>query len=156
LVNAEGKVGESWSGAKQSPWMDYVGTLDGETVGVTIMDHPGSKHPFWHSRDYGLHARIFSGTRFFNDKTRDGSMTRWSRGRPGDSVSGGDPPGIRSGWHCRVVRSTVGEVRQAAACVSDLRVSDWDGVSAATFKRLGNIVDRRLWRTVPNRQKTGF
>jgi hypothetical protein len=78
LVNAEGKVGEKLVWGKQSPWVDYVGTLDGETVGVTIMDHPGNpKHPtFWHSRDYGLHAaNIFGEHDFFNDKTRDGSMT---------------------------------------------------------------------------------
>lgn len=78
LVNAEGKVGEKLVWGKPSPWMDYWGELEGETIGVTFMDHPSNpKHPtFWHSRDYGLHAaNIFGEHDFFADKTRDGSIT---------------------------------------------------------------------------------
>jgi hypothetical protein len=78
LTNAEGKVGEKLVWGKQSPWVDYWGQLEGETLGVTIMDHPGNpKHPtYWHSREYGLHAaNVFGEHDFYNDKTRDGSMT---------------------------------------------------------------------------------
>jgi hypothetical protein len=78
MTNAEGKAGEKAVWGKPSPWVDYAGTLEGETVGVAILDHPSNpKHPtFWHSRDYGLFAaNIFGEHDFFNDKSRDGGMT---------------------------------------------------------------------------------
>lgn len=78
LTNAEGKVGMKEVWGKASPWNDYWGTLEGEKVGVAILDHPSNpKHPtYWHSRDYGLFAaNAFGEHDFFNDKTRDGSMT---------------------------------------------------------------------------------
>ena len=78
LVNAEGqqKMKQVW-GAR-SPWVDYSGTLEGETVGIAILDHPGNpKHPtFWHARDYGLFAaNPFGEHDFLRDKTKDGSVT---------------------------------------------------------------------------------
>ncbi|MFN7919600.1 MAG: PmoA family protein [Bryobacteraceae bacterium] len=78
MVSAEGKVGEKLIWGKRSPWVDYVGQLEGETVGVAIFDHAGNpKHPtYWHSRDYGLFAaNIFGEHDFYNDKSKDGSMT---------------------------------------------------------------------------------
>jgi len=47
---------EVWG--KPADWVDYSGTLDGEAVGIAIMDHPTSfHHPArWHARDYGLFA----------------------------------------------------------------------------------------------------
>src|SRR5687768_2150696 len=73
MVSAEGKTGEKAVWGKPSPWVDYFGQLDGETVGITIMDHPlNPKHPtHWHSRAYGLFAaNIFGEHDFYNDKTR--------------------------------------------------------------------------------------
>jgi hypothetical protein len=63
---------------KAFPWVDYSGTLDGKTVGIAILDHPGNpKSPtHWHSRDYGLFAaNIFGERDFYRDKSRDGSVT---------------------------------------------------------------------------------
>ncbi len=57
IVNAEGLTDkEAWG--KQSPWVDYVGPVDGETVGIAFMNHPSSfRFPtYWHVRTYGLFA----------------------------------------------------------------------------------------------------
>jgi methane monooxygenase PmoA-like len=78
LVNAQGGEGEVNVWGKRSEWVDYSGTLDGERVGVAMMDHPGNpRHPtYWHSRGYGLHAiNPFGVHDFLNDKTQDGSLT---------------------------------------------------------------------------------
>jgi hypothetical protein len=78
MISSTGKTGEKEVWGKAFPWVDYVGTLDGDTLGVAIFDHPANpKHPtYWHSRDYGLFAaNIFGERDFFNDKNRDGSMT---------------------------------------------------------------------------------
>jgi Methane oxygenase PmoA len=78
MISSDGKVGEKQVWGKRAPWVDYVGQLDGETMGVAILDHPTNpKHPtYWHSRDYGLFAaNIFGEHDFYNDKTKDGSMT---------------------------------------------------------------------------------
>jgi hypothetical protein len=77
MVSAEGNVGEKAVWGKRSPWVDYSGQVDGETLGVAIFDHPGNpKHPtYWHSRDYGLFAaNIFGEHDFYGDKSRDGGM----------------------------------------------------------------------------------
>lgn len=78
MVSAEGKEGEKQVWGKRSPWVDYSGQVNGETLGVAIFDHPTNpKHPtYWHSRDYGLFAaNIFGEHDFYNDKSRDGGMT---------------------------------------------------------------------------------
>ena len=70
---------------KPFPWVDYSGTVEGEKVGVAILDHPSNpKHPtHWHARDYGLFAaNIFGEHDFYNDKSRNGSLTL----EPGKSV----------------------------------------------------------------------
>jgi hypothetical protein len=57
IVNAEGiKDQAAWG--KASPWVDYTGPVEGQTVGIAILDHPDSfRHPTtWHVRDYGLFA----------------------------------------------------------------------------------------------------
>jgi hypothetical protein len=85
MTNAEGaqKMKNVWG--KPSPWVDYSGTLDGEAVGVAIFDHAQNpKHPTtWHSRDYGLFAaNAFGDHDFYNDKSKDGSLTV----QPGKSI----------------------------------------------------------------------
>ena len=78
LVNAQGSEREANVWGKQSEWVDYSGNLDGETVGVVMMDHPGNpRHPtYWHSRGYGLHSiNPFGVSDFLNDKAQNGSLT---------------------------------------------------------------------------------
>ena len=78
LVNAQGGEREANVWGKRSEWVDYSGVIDGEKLGVVIMDHPGNpRHPtYWHSRGYGLHSvNPFGVSDFLNDKTKDGSLT---------------------------------------------------------------------------------
>ena len=78
LVNAQGGEREANVWGKRSEWVDYSGELEGEKVGVVMMDHPGNpRHPtYWHSRGYGLHSiNPFGVSDFLNDKTQNGSLT---------------------------------------------------------------------------------
>lgn len=78
MINAEGLKGEKEAWGKRSPWMDYYGEVEGEKVGIAILDNPANpRHPtYWHSRAYGLFAaNIFGVKSFENDKSKDGSMT---------------------------------------------------------------------------------
>jgi len=78
LMNAQGGTREANVWGKRSEWVDYSGTLDGEPVGVVMMDHPDNpRHPtYWHSRGYGLHSiNPFGVSDFLNDKTQNGSLT---------------------------------------------------------------------------------
>ena len=57
IVNSEGQTdGQAWG--KAASWVDYHGPVDGETVGIAIMNHPSSfRYPtYWHVRTYGLFA----------------------------------------------------------------------------------------------------
>ncbi|MDQ6678427.1 MAG: PmoA family protein [Acidobacteriota bacterium] len=85
MVNAEGGRGEAECWGKRSDWMDYHGELEGEKVGIAILDHPANpRHPtYWHTRAYGLFAaNIFGVKDFTKDKSADGSMTI----NPGDTL----------------------------------------------------------------------
>ena len=78
LRNAQGGEGEANVWGKRSEWVDYSGAIDGERVGVVMMDYPGNpRHPtYWHSRGYGLHSiNPFGVSDFLNDKTQNGSLT---------------------------------------------------------------------------------
>ena len=78
LLNAQGGEREANVWGKRSEWVDYSGVLDGEKVGVVMMDHPGNpRHPtYWHSRGYGLHSiNPFGLHDFLNDAKQDGSLT---------------------------------------------------------------------------------
>jgi len=78
MVDSEGKQGEKNVWGKRANWVDYFGENKGEKIGVAILDFPENpKHPtYWHSRSYGLFAaNIFGEHDFYNDKSRNGSMT---------------------------------------------------------------------------------
>ncbi len=58
---------EAWS--KRAPWVDYYGPVEGETLGVAILNHPASfRHPTsWHVRTYGLFTANCFGSLDKND-----------------------------------------------------------------------------------------
>jgi len=58
IVNAAGGVGEAETWGKPAAWVDYFGSVEGQDLGIAIMDHPFNlRHPTpWHVRDYGLFA----------------------------------------------------------------------------------------------------
>jgi len=85
ITNADGLAGERQVWGKPSNWCDYSGVVNGEAVGIAILDHPENpRHPVrWHARGYGLFAaNPFALAAFTGDKTKDGSLTI----APGQSV----------------------------------------------------------------------
>lgn len=64
LVDSEGRVNEPEIFGKRARWLDWTATLDGEKVGVAMMDHP-SNHGYptrWTVRAMGLmFANPFAG-----------------------------------------------------------------------------------------------
>jgi hypothetical protein len=78
MVDSEGRRGEAQVWGHRASWMDYAGEIDGEKLGIAILDHPSNpRHPtYWHSRSYGLFAaNIFGLHDFLNDKAANGGMT---------------------------------------------------------------------------------
>lgn len=78
IVNADGLEGEKQLWGKPSNWCDYSGEVNGEKVGIAILDNPENpRHPVrWHARGYGLFAaNPFGLAVFTRDKSQDGSMT---------------------------------------------------------------------------------
>ena len=73
ITNAEGLTTEKQAWGKPSNWCDYSGQIQGEKLGVAILDHPANlSHPVrWHVRDYGLFAcNPFGLAAFTNDKSQ--------------------------------------------------------------------------------------
>ncbi len=58
ITNADGMAGEKAVWGKPSNWCDYSGDINGEKVGIAILDNPANPHhPVrWHARGYGLFA----------------------------------------------------------------------------------------------------
>lgn len=58
---------DAWS--TRAPWVDYSGPVEGENLGVAILNHPSSfRHPTsWHVRTYGLFTANCFGTLDKND-----------------------------------------------------------------------------------------
>jgi hypothetical protein len=78
MLNSEGKEGVDAIWGKRAEWVNYDGTVDGESLGIAIFDSPSNiKHPTtWHARDYGLFAvNPFGEHDFYHDAKRDGSVT---------------------------------------------------------------------------------
>jgi hypothetical protein len=85
IVNSRGQVdGDAWG--KQAEWVDYYGPVDGQTLGIAILNHPSSfRFPtYWHVRTYGLFAANPFGVKDFAGKSAaDGTYTIPS----GDSIT---------------------------------------------------------------------
>ena len=85
IINSKGQIdGETWG--KAADWVDCHGLLDGQTVGIAILNHPKSfRYPtYWHVRTYGLFAANPFGVKdFTKDKASDGSYTI----KPGEQIS---------------------------------------------------------------------
>lgn len=76
IINSEGQTDkEAWG--KKAAWVDYYGPVEGETLGIAILNHPSSfRFPtYWHVRTYGLFAaNPFGWHHFLNDSSVDGSL----------------------------------------------------------------------------------
>lgn len=84
IVNSEGQV-DTAAWGQRAAWVDYYGPVDGETVGVAILNHPSSfRFPtYWHVRTYGLFAANPFGLHHFEGNNEvDGSHTL----QPGESM----------------------------------------------------------------------
>ena len=85
IVNSDGLTdAQAWG--KRAAWVDYSGPVDGEVVGIAILNHPGSlRYPtYWHVRTYGLFAANPFGVHdFLGQPDADGSLTL----KAGDSFS---------------------------------------------------------------------
>jgi len=57
MVNSRGQVNKAAWG-QPAEWIDYHVPVDGQTVGIAILNHPSSfRFPTrWHARSYGLLA----------------------------------------------------------------------------------------------------
>jgi hypothetical protein len=77
IITSEGKTdGDAWG--KPAAWVDYHGPVEGEHLGIAILNHPSSfRHPTtWHVRTYGLFAANPFGLRDFSGgKTASGEHT---------------------------------------------------------------------------------
>ncbi|MEX0586584.1 MAG: PmoA family protein, partial [Pirellulales bacterium] len=77
IVNSEGKIdGAAWG--QPAAWVDYHGPVEGEHLGVAILNHPSSfRYPTtWHVRTYGLFAANPFGLRDFSGgKSASGAHT---------------------------------------------------------------------------------
>jgi hypothetical protein len=83
-VNAEGLTGWERLRGARSAWVDWHADLDGEAVGVAVMDSPSNfRFPTpWHVRDYALLFASPFASRDYSPSAPDGSVTLL----PGESL----------------------------------------------------------------------
>jgi hypothetical protein len=73
MTDADGRATMKNIWGKRSNWVDYAAEVDGEPLGVAILDHPSNpRHPtYWHARDYGLFALNPFGRNAFDPKQEE-------------------------------------------------------------------------------------
>jgi hypothetical protein len=76
IINSEG-VTDAAAWGKRAKWCDYHGPVDGETLGVAMLNHPSSfRYPTpWHVRTYGLFTANPFGPHSLNKDEPDGAFT---------------------------------------------------------------------------------
>ena len=77
IENSEGQTDDAAWG-KPARWVDYSGIIDGQAVGIAILNHPSSFHypTRWHVRTYGLFAANPFGLHDFDKQaTQPGGYT---------------------------------------------------------------------------------
>ncbi|MHA1341214.1 MAG: PmoA family protein [Promethearchaeota archaeon] len=84
IENAIGGINEKSTWGKRAQWCDYSGIVDGNKVGIAILDHHDNTNfpTYWHVRNYGLMAANPFGISYFRGKKYDGSYLL----RKGDSL----------------------------------------------------------------------
>jgi len=73
MTDADGRATMKNIWGKRSNWVDYTAEVEGEPLGVAILDHPSNpRHPtYWHARDYGLFALNPFGQNAFDPKQEE-------------------------------------------------------------------------------------
>jgi len=81
IVASDGSETSKNCWGKPFPWIDYYGTVDGKTVGVAIMDHPGNFRPSrYHVRDYGLFSISPFGNHSYTNGTEEAAPVHLKKG----------------------------------------------------------------------------
>ena len=77
IATANGLETEQKAWGKQANWCDYTGEVNGEKVGIAILDHPENPHhpARWHVRPYGLFAANPFLAAFTEEKSQEGAIT---------------------------------------------------------------------------------
>lgn len=83
--NSAGDTGKPIWG-KSAKWVDYAGKVNGQPVGIAMLDHPSNlRHPTtWHAREYGLVAANPFGYHYFKKQPKGAGDYRL---KPGDSLT---------------------------------------------------------------------
>ncbi len=70
ITNSEGEHTEKDVWGKPADWADYVGSVEGQKIGILILDNPRNPNhpPRWHARDYGLFAVNPFGVKAFDPR----------------------------------------------------------------------------------------
>ena len=76
IINSAGqRDADAWS--KHAAWVDYHGPVEGEHLGIAILNHPSSfRHPTaWHVRTYGLFCANPFGMKQMNPEAESGAVS---------------------------------------------------------------------------------
>lgn len=82
IINSAGeRDADAWS--KHATWVDYHGPVEGEHLGIAILNHPSSfRHPTaWHVRTYGLFCANPFGMKQMNPDAESGAVSLAAGGR---------------------------------------------------------------------------